>query len=111
MTTRSADRPIELKPEKTVNIDMRTLWGVLTFVAIAAFVGAKVYIGQGNHDERLTAIEKTISSDHDIGVKHTSQIEAVTKALDTIDKKLDYLTGARGFRPTAPAVSAVSSSP
>lgn len=92
---------LPVKETTGVRTDLKTIGIILAAVvaATAAITGLKSSnAGQG---EKLAEAAAIVRADHDIVVTHTSQIEQLSKALDRMDRKLDYLTGARSERPPA----------
>ena len=54
-----------------------------------------------DHSKQLTTIQTTLGADHDQLKVQGTMIEGVGKAMEKMDRKLDYLTGARSIRPSA----------
>ena len=77
-----------------INTDMRTLLAVIAGVAagVAAWVSLKGDVAE--HSKQLAVIQGTVSVDHDNLVRSMSVME-------NMDKKLDYISGARRERPPA----------
>lgn len=103
--THESQPPITLKDSTGVKTDARTLIAVITSAVLITAAGAMAWASVkgdiADHSKQLVTIQTTMGADHDQGVKHTAQIENITKTLERMDKKLDYLTGARNERPPA----------
>lgn len=94
---------VTVKETSPIRTDARTISLIvgtaiaLTFAGAVAWASVKADVAE--HTQQLVRVQSTLGADHDESTKHTAQIAAIEKTLEKMDKKLDYLTGARTDRP------------
>ncbi len=99
--SRDSSPSLPVKESTGIRTDLKTIVLVLLSVTGAAVAVGMFRANTAGQGEKLGDTAAIVRADHDTVVTHTAQIDQLTKALDRMDKKLDYLTGARAERPPA----------